>query len=183
LPIYLPLDVERAKDASGYTVTLTNRLFVNRRAIDFVLQELATGMQREWVSPIRERINYLDSQQSLFELAHLLFRQITNALDLGGQVELSSMSAEASTASVALSPTLHLAAFERADEALLNDFEEIIDQARKGGSKLVDLFHGMVEGVLMRNPVPIGQRVEAAWDALPLVVRMVFDSPIPLNEE
>ena len=180
---YLPLDVERAKDASGYTVTLTNRLFVNRRAIDFVLQELATGMQREWVSPIRERINYLDPKQSLFELAHLLFRQVANALDLGGKVELSSMSAEASTASVALSPALHLAAFERADEALLNDFEEIIDQARKGGSKLVDLFHGMVEGVLMRNPVPIGQRVEAAWDALPLVDRMVFDSPIPLNEE
>lgn len=180
---YLPVDVERAKDASGYTVSLTNRLFVNRRAIDFVLQELAVGMQREWVSPIRERINYLDPQQSLFELAHLLFRQIANALDLGGKVELSSQSSEVSTASVSLSPALHLAAFERADEALLNDFEEIIDQARKGGSKLVDLFHGMVEGVLMRNPVPIGQRVEAAWDALPLVDRMVFDSPIPLNEE
>lgn len=180
---YLPLDVERAKDASGYMVTLTNRLFVNRRAIDFVLQELAAGMQREWVSPIRERINYLDPKQSLFELAHLLFRQIANALDLGGKVELSSTAAEASTASVSLSPALHLAAFERADEALLNDFEEIIDQARQGGSKLVDLFHGMVEGVLMRNPVPIGQQVESAWDALPLVDRMVFDSPIPLNEE
>lgn len=180
---YLPLEVERSKDAAGYTVKLTNRLFVNRRAIDFVLQELAAGMQREWVSPIRERINYLDPKQSLFELAHLLFRQIANALDLGGKVEFSSISAEASTASVSLSPTLHLAAFERADEALLNDFEEIIDQARQGGSKLVDLFHGMVEGVLMRNPVPIRQKIDATWDALPLVDRLVFDSPIPLNEE
>lgn len=180
---YLPLDVARSKDGSGYTLTLTNRLFVNRRAIDFVLQELAAGMSREWVSPIQERIQYVEPSQSLFEVAHALFRRVANAVDLGGRVDLSSSSSEASTSSVSLSPALHLAAFERADEALLNDFEEIIDQARKGGSKLVDLFHGMVEGVLMRNPVPIGTRVEEAWDALPIVERMVFDSPIPLNEE
>lgn len=180
---YLPLDVVRAKDGSGYTLTLSNRLFANRRAIDFVLQELAVGMAREWVSPIQERIQYLDPAQSLFEVAASLFRQVANAVDLGGEVSLSSSASEASTATVALSPALHLAAFERADEALLNDFEEIIDQARNGGSKLVDLFHGMVEGVLMRNPEPIGERVESAWDALPLVERMVFDSPIPLNEE
>lgn len=181
--LYLPVDVARAKGASGYLLSLGNRLFVNRRAIDYVLQELAASMQREWVSPVRERIHYLEPQQTLLELASELFGQVADAVDLGGKIELSAQSSEASTASVSLSPALHLAAFERADEALLNDYEEIIDQARRGGSALVDLFQGMVEGVLMHNPVPIGKRVEAAWDALPLVDRLVCDSPIPLNEE
>lgn len=180
---YLPVEAARVKDGTGYLLTITNRLFANRRAIDFVLQELSAGLQRAWTSPIQERINHLDPRQSIFEVAHQMFRQVANAIDLGGQVELSSTAAEASTSKVSLSPALHLAAFERADEALLNDYEEIIDQARQGGSKLVDLFNGMVEGVLMRNPVSIAKRVDSEWDGLPLVERMLCESPIALNEE
>lgn len=180
---YLPIDVERAPDSSGYTLRLVNQLFANKRAVDYVLQEVANGLGRAWASPLRERINYLTAEQSIFELAHLLFRQVANAVDLGGQIELSSGAPEASTSNVGLSPALHFAAFERSDEALLNDFEEIIDQAKRGGSALVDLFEGMVNGVLMKNPAPIGPAVEAAWDGLPLVDRLVTDTVVPLNEE
>lgn len=180
---YLPIDVERTPDSSGYTLRLLNQLFANKRAVDYVLQEVASGLGRAWASPLRERINYLTAEQSIFELAHLLFRQVANAVDLGGQIELSSSAPEASTSNLGLSTALHLAAFERSDEALLNDFEEIIDQAKRGGSALVDLFEGMVNGILMKNPVPIGPKVEAAWEGLPLVDRLVTDTVVPLNEE
>ena len=180
---YLPIEVERSPDSSGYTLRLVNQLFANKRAVDYVLQEVANGLGRAWASPLRERINYLTPEQSIFELAHLLFRQVANAVDLGGRIELSSSAPEASTSNVGLSSALHFAAFERSDEALLNDFEEIIDQAKRGGSALVDLFEGMVNGVLMKNPVPIGPNVESVWEGLPLVDRLVTDTVVPLNEE
>ena len=180
---FLPIEVKRSPDEAGYVVTLVNHLFVNRRAIDFVLQELAQGLQREWISPIKERITYLNPEQSVFEVARSLFRLVANAVDLGGQTDLSESVPDVSTTSVALSSALYLAGYERSDEALINDFEEIIDQAKRGGSAIVDLFQGLVGGVLMENPISISSAVESEWKELPLVDRMVFDAPIPLNEE
>ena len=180
---FVPIEVMTTPDNSGYIVRLVNHLFANRRAIDFVLQELAAGREREWVSPIRDRINYLTPDQSIFEVARVIFRSVANAVDLPNEIELSSNAADASTASVTLSSALHFAAHERAEEALINDYEEIIDLARRGGSAIVDLFERLVGGVLRENPLSIEQDIESQWDALPLVDRMVFDSPIPLNEE
>jgi hypothetical protein len=180
---FLPAEAHRLPEGQGFTVKVVNHLFCNRRAIDFVLQELAAGLQRAWVSPIQERITYLDENQSVYEVARGLFNRVAAAMDLGGQVDFSSSAADASTASLTLSSALYLAAYERSDEALINDFEEIIDQARRGGSAIVDLFQGMVQGVLMENPVSIAETVESSWEELPMVDRVVFNAPVPLNEE
>jgi hypothetical protein len=63
---YLPIDAERAPDSSGYTLRLINQLFANKRAVDYVLQEEASGLGRAWASPLRERINYHTAEQSIF---------------------------------------------------------------------------------------------------------------------
>jgi hypothetical protein len=181
--LFVPVEVTRKPSGAGFQLKLINHLYANRRAMDFVVQELAAGLKREWISPIKERINYLTPEQSLYEIARVLFRQVATAVDLGGQVDLSSASKDASTAAVSMSSSLFLAAYERSDEALINDFEEIIDQAKRGGSALVNLFEGIVKGVLVENPVSISRAVEEEWTGLPMVERLVCDSPIPLNEE
>ncbi|CAJ0777464.1 hypothetical protein LMG18090_00821 [Ralstonia mannitolilytica] len=180
---FVPIHVTRSDDGTGYSLKIVNHLYANRSAIDFVLQELGAGLKREWVSPITERITYVTPQQSIFEVVRTLFRKVANATDLGGQIDFSSAASEATTASVSLSSALHLAAYERSDEALINDYEEIIDQFNRGGSNVANLFKGLVEGVLMGNEASIRGDVEDEWENLPLVERMVFDSPIPLNEE
>jgi AAA domain len=151
--------------------------------MDFALQEISAGLQREWVSPIKERITYIAPEQSIYEIAKGLFNNVAIAFDLGGKVTLSSQSPEESTASVSLSSAMYLAVYDRADEALLNDYEEIIDQANRGEAGVVSLFESLIKGVIMENPVSISAAVEAEWDGLPLVDRVVHDSAIPLNEE
>ncbi|HHH9441335.1 TPA: AAA domain-containing protein [Pseudomonas aeruginosa] len=180
---FIPVEVNRCERGSGYTLKLHNQLYANRKAIDFALQELAAGMERAWVAPIPERITYIKPEQSIYEEARVLFQRVANAMDLGGRIDLSSSASDASTAAAGLSSSLFLAAYERSDEALLNDYEEILDSLKRGGSAVVDLFEGIVGGVLRENPKPISRMVESEWDSLPMVDRMVFDSPIPLNEE
>lgn len=145
---FVPVHVTRSEDGTGYSLKIVNHLYANRSAIDFVLQELGAGLKREWVSPITERITYITPQQCIFEVVRTLFRKVANAMDLGGQIDLSSAASEVATASVSLSSALYLAAYERSDEALINDYEEIIDQFNRGGSNVADLFKGLVEGVL-----------------------------------
>lgn len=180
---FLPIQAEKLPDGAGYELTLINQLFANRAAIDFVLQELAAAKTREWASPITERINYLQPVQSVYEVAHGLFGMVANSMDLAGQITLGSAQADASTADVTMSCALHLCAFEKGAESLVNDYEALIDMARRGGSEVVTLFEDLVKGILTENPKSIRGAVEAEWDGLPLVDRMVFDSPIPLNEE
>ena len=181
---YVPVEATRLPGEGGFVIKIVNHLYANKRAIDFVLQELAERQKRQWLSPIKERINYLGPDQSLAQVAAPLFRDIANIMDLGGQVELSAGSVrEAGNTNVLMSTALHLAVFDRADEALLNDYEEMIEQARTDGKGVVDLFEGIVQGVLLENPVSIDRSVENEWDALPLVDRVVIDSPVPLNEE
>lgn len=181
---YVPVDVERVSETGGYSFGIVSHLYVNKRAIDFVLQELGARQQREWLSPIKERITYLNPEQSIAEVAKPLFREIANALDLGGQVELKSGAVvQAANTNLAMTTALHLAVFDRADEALLNDYEEMIKQARTNQEGVIGLFEGIVKGVILENPASIHAAVEAEWDALPIVDRVVIESPVPLNEE
>jgi hypothetical protein len=181
--LFVPVQVEKSEDGQGYQLTLINQLFANRAAIDFVLQELAAAKMREWASPIQDRINYLTPEQSIYEVARSLFSLVVASMDLAGKIEFSSRAPEAATADVALSTALHLCVFERGEEALVNDYEELIALARQGGAPILDLFEKMVRGILEENPKSIAAEVNDEWESLPLVDRMVFDSPIPLNEE
>lgn len=180
---YVPIEVERLP-GGGYVLNLLNHLYANKRAIDFVLQELGERQKRQWLSPIKERISYLAPEQSIGEVANVLFRQIATAMDLGGEIELEAGSIrEASTAHVSLSTALHISVFDRADEALLNDYEEMISQARNNEPGVINLFEGIVSGVLLDNPPSIHREVEEEWSNQALVDRVVIDSPVPLNEE
>jgi AAA domain len=180
---YVPIEVDRLP-GGGYVLNLLNHLYANKRAIDFVLQELGERQKRQWLSPIKERISYLAPEQSIAEIANVLFRQIATAMDLGGEIELEAGSMrEASTTHVSLTTALHIAVFDRADEALLNDYEEMISQARKNEPGVINLFEGIVSGVLLDNPQSIHREVDEEWSNQALVDRVVIDSPVPLNEE
>src|SRR5262249_44042099 len=84
---------------------------------------------------------------------------------------------------LSFSTSLYLCAFEKADEALLNDYEEMIAQIRMEKEGVADLFQSIVSGVLMDNPQSIESAVDSAWNAQSIEERAVPDTPIPLNEE
>lgn len=180
---YVPIEVQRLAEG-GYVFTLLNHLYANKRAIDYVLQELGERAKRQWLNPIGHRIMYLSPEQNLAGVAQPLFRKIANALDLGGQIELEpGPVTEASNTNVVLSTALHIAVSDRSDEALLNDYEEMITQARLNEPGVMELFQGIVGSVLLENPASIAAAVDAEWDARSMVDRVVIDSPVPLNEE
>lgn len=150
----------------------------------YVLQELGERAKRQWLNPISDRIMYLSPDENLADIARPLFRKIANAMDLGGQIELEAGPIkEASNANIYLSTALHIAVSDRSDEALLNDYEEMITQARLNQPGVMELFQGMVGSVLLENPKSIASVVDAEWDGRSMVDRVVIDSPVPLNEE
>jgi len=180
---FLPIEVTVLPNGAGFELTVINQLFANRAAIDYALQEVAQAKSRSWASVITDRIIYLQPKQTIFEVVNGLFAQVANAVDLAGKTTFGSASADANNPDVGISSALYLCAFEKGAEALVNDYEELIKLAKEGGGAIVNLFEGMVKGILQENPVSIRRSVDSEWDEMEMVDRLVFDSPIPLNEE
>jgi hypothetical protein len=182
--LYLPLETRRDDQHGTYTIKFTNQLYANKRATDFILQELGSRSQKQWLSPIPERITYLTSTESVLGVLEPMFKKIAKAFGFLHDIKLASGPvSQQSDTKVAIANSLYLCAFEKADEALLNDYEEMISQVRTNKEGVVTLFQSMIEGVIAGNPVSIDAAIEKQWSELPVDLRSVPDTPIPLNEE
>lgn len=181
---YIPIECEFDNDLKGFNVNLSTHVFANKRALDFVLQELGERQARQWMSPIKERITYVGAEQSIKDVLDPLVTNIQTAFGLLDSFEFADGPIQQlADTNVAINNALHICAFEKSDEALLNDYEEMLSQARNNEEGVIALFQDIVGGVLMENPKSIEGLIDQLWDALPVEDRVVPDSPIPLNEE
>lgn len=181
---YIPLECEFNEEQKGFEVSLSTHVFANKRALDFVLQELGERQARQWMSPIKERITYVGTDQSIKDVLDPLVTNIQTAFGLVDYFEFTDGPIQQlSDTNVAINNALHICAFEKSDEALLNDYEEMLSQARNNNEGVIALFQDIVGGVLTNNPKSIESAIDQQWDALPVEDRVVPDSPIPLNEE
>jgi AAA domain len=182
--VYLPLETRRDEHHGTYTIRLTNQLYANKRATDFILQELGARQQKQWLSPVPERITYLTATEPVLAIVEPMFKKIAKAFGFLDDIRLAPgpVSQQADT-KVAIANSLYFCAFEKADEALLNDYEEMIAQVRTNKEGVVTLFQSMIEGVIAGNPVSIDAAIDKQWRDLAVDLRAVPDTPIPLNEE
>jgi very-short-patch-repair endonuclease len=182
--LYLPLDARRNDENGSYSIKLSNQLYANKRAVDFILQELRSRQSRQWLSPIEERITYLTGSDGISSTVEVLLGSIARAFGFTDTLRLGPGPVhQQSDSQVSLSTGLYFCAFEKADEALLNDYEEMISQIHTNKQGVVGLFQSIVEGVIMHNPRSIDQAVDDKWNDIPVDLRAVPDTPIPLNEE
>ena len=83
-----------------------------------------------------------------------------------------------------VSNACYIALFDNADEALLNDYEQILQLLRAGGeSALGEAFKTLIDDFIHRNPDSVAGEVQDEWDAFGVPERLVYESPVPLNSE
>ena len=181
---YVPLDCSYSEEHKGFKIKISSHVYANKRAFDYILQELGERQARQWMSPIKERITYVDSQQSILDAISPMLTKIQESFGLLEHFSFDETHVnQIGDTNVTINTALHICAFEKSDEALLNDYEEMIKQARNNEQGVVQLFEGIVNGVISSNPVSIESEIQSQWDELSVEDRVVPDTPIPLNEE
>jgi primosomal protein N' len=104
-------------------------------------------------------------------------------LALKPPIDLSSpVDQKAHRSQLAITNALHFAAFDKADESLLNDYEELMAFLESGSGPAAD-FQEIVSGFLSKDPVNVNAEIDRDWSNTPIEGRLVFQSPVPLNEE
>ena len=162
------------------------QVYINKKALEFISQEYNREEdKRGSLRSTGERIIYLASCGAGFrDLARGVISELVDFFGLDGEINLNDPHPQtAKGPKVRVSNSCQVALFEKADEALVNDYEEILNLLAEGGGILAGAFEKLVSDSIHDNPVFINIQVEDEWDSKSASEKLVFRSPIPLNSE
>lgn len=176
---YTPISVEQ--EGSTLSISFDNRIFVNIKAIEFVVQQnnISTS-SNESLAGNFERIIYFEDKKELLPALQKVVDSCREALNLSRPINLKESTQQISNNMVArISNRLQLFLFDKSDESLINDYEEIIDDQ----GELTEAFAELIDSFVTENPVNFIEEVAQEWDDKSIQDKLIVDSPIALNEE
>jgi hypothetical protein len=181
---YIPATVVLDDRTGNLVVELDPHLYINKRAIDYVVQELESSAVKLALSPIDNRIVYLNPQTSFLDEIELILTKMSPTFGLSGDFDVRKPKIETlSSANLRLSKTAYFAVFDKSDESVLNDYEALLNAVDENQQGVADLFENIIHGFLIDEPASVRERVSDSWDERSVPERLVAVSPIPLNEE
>lgn len=181
---YIPATSKFVEDRGEYEVDFDPHLFVNKRAVDFVLQELRGDTARIRISPLDDRISYLSEERSLLDEMEVILKKLTPAIDVAGDLDIRSPRPQfLASSQIKLSNVAYFSVFDKSDEALLNDYEALLAAVNADQAAVNEVFGNIISGLVIGEPKSVRQEVDKQWDEMPIHHKLVAASPIPLNEE
>lgn len=180
---YISADFSFDDERKDYLLDFDPHLYVNKQAIDWILQERAGEAATVPVSPVQDRIVYLGEASFVDEMVRVMNRLIPS-FDLANGIDLTRpILQQESSPTLKLSNAAYFAIFDKSDEALLNDYEGLLIAFEQEQSGAARMFENIIRGFITENPVSVRDAVDDAWAAMAVPERLVATSPIPVNEE
>lgn len=182
---YIPLATSLKEDRLA--VEFDTQVYLNKRALEYIVQnENERTGKKGSLSCTRERIVYLAQQEEKFaQFVSGVMAELQNFFLLDRPIDPQDWSHQVSkSATVRLSNSCYISLSDNADEALLNDYEQIL-QLLSGGcdSAIAGAFKTLVDDFIHRDPDSVAGEVQDDWEALGVPDRLVYESPVPLNGE
>lgn len=181
---YIPVNVAREKETLHFD--FDSQIYINKKALEYIVQEhnVLKGTQGT-LKNVTDRIIYLAQHaEDLQVILTEILTEIGNFFEVNGRIDFSDTKiVVAKGASARLSNSCYLCLFDKSDEALVNDYEEIVQQLNEDGGSLAESFNKLLGDFLHNNPQPFNPEVEKEWDNTETTERLTFSSPIPLNSE
>lgn len=181
---YVPVSLDYKEDSREFVLEFDPHLLVNKQAVDWILQEQRGESLKLAISPVTDRILYLGGKTSFMDEMETVMGRLVPSFDLAADIDLRKNTLQqVSSPTLKMSTSAYFAVFDKTDEALVNDYEELLaafSEEQKGASRLFD---NIIQGFLFDNPHSVTASVDATWDALTIPDRLVANTPIPVNEE
>lgn len=181
---YTPFSLRRDNDV--FQISFDSQVYINKKALEFIVQEYnKVSGNKGTLQSITERIIYTSQESSnLTNTLEKILNEITNLFNLNQNIDLNINEYQQSKSlSVRASNSIYLSLFDKSDEALVNDYEEILQELNGEEGSLAEIFNTLIDDFIHKNPKPINPTVEKEWDDTTVSDKLVFESPIPLNSE
>ena len=111
-------------------------------------------------------------KEDFTKLINSILMEISHFFELDNKVDISNTSDQVARGFwTRLSNACYICLFEKSDEALVNDYEDILQQVDLSDSVLADSFNVLIDDFIHNNPKPYNPEVEEEWDGLPKIGR------------
>ncbi len=179
---YIPFAVERKNDE--LFITFDSQLYINKKALSYIAQQYNVATNKKgMLTGIEDRIIYLaDHEVGLDLQLQELMTAVVNFFGLDNKIDVTTTNIQTSKSLlVDVSTNVYISLFDKSDEALINDYEEILNASEN--SSLMSIFQSLIDDFIHKNPESVSMEVMDEWDDKDTSDRLVYRSPIPLNSE
>lgn len=181
---YIPIDTKM--DSNTIHLTYDSQLYINKKALNYICQEFNKIKNlKGTLDDSSERIIYLSQLEgNLIEKLGKTVDELKNYFDMKGDIDLiNEKVVSARSQYVKITNNRYLCLFDKSDEALVNDYEEILKELNQENGQLADKFTDLLESFIHKNPFSFNPEIEDEWDSSETEDKLVYSSPIPLNSE
>ena len=178
---YIPFKLEF--EGSTANIILEPRLLINKKAVDYIARVIQEETKTKRASPVESRIVYLNPNDLVCDSADAVLEPILRAFQFDGTLSFNSKKGRLKSSSVTVTNSLNFALFDKSDESMLTDYEELLLRLGDTGGNLLGFINDLVDSFLTQNPSTIKDEVYDEWDETIVPERLVYDTPIPLAEE
>lgn len=163
-------------------IELDKKLYLNTKWLDFIVQEynrlLDSTSTLNWEF---ERIFYINQIEDFNNLINSILIKIQNFFSLKWSLDSSKSEIQRLVnQNIWLSNKIYFFLADKWDESLINDYEEIIAWEN---TELLENFSELLESFIKENPKTFIKEIEEEWDNYTIEQKLIYQSPIPLNEE
>lgn len=188
---YIPITIIRKEDK--FIFQFKKRVFINTKAIDFVVQSFNLQTEKKLQlkptskTPFKstlagefDRILYINGEDDFYSILKNYIRKIENFFELNKNIDLQNSEFQKGMNLItSFSNKGYLFLFDKSDEALINDYEEILND----DGDILENFSSLLNGFIEENPKAFMKEVDDEWYEKDISQKLIFESPIPLNDE
>jgi hypothetical protein len=180
---FVPVDLQ--KEGDEFELRFQSRIYINSRALQFIAEQFNRATNRQGqLQHLHPRILYpAEDVINTRNRLQIVLQELIDHFQLP-PIDFSSTEAqETKGVATSISNELHLCLFDKTDESLVNDYEDIAGLLKEGGGETSNMFLQVVQDFLEKNPTSVVNHVQTDWNSLPIEERLTYPSPVPLNAE
>ena len=181
---FIPIQID--KNEQSYRLTFNSSVYINKKTIDYILQEYNREKNREGsLKKIADRIIYLQEHKENFpSILNEIINEISDYFELSPQVDIQNSDIQSAKGlTISLSNSCYLSIFDKADYALINDYEEIIKLINSEDTILTEKFKKLINDFIIQAPYSLKQEIQKEWHDKTTEDKLVYSNPVSVNPE
>lgn len=183
---YLPIKLEEKK--WSFDLIFDQKLYVNTKAIDYVVQEYnrETPNSSGTLAWNYDRIIYINDDDNFIEKVKWISDSVQNFFKFSkGLDSENSEFQKVEHILTSFSNKSYIYLFDKSDESVINDYEEILNNKDNILDEFSKLIWDYIEGNPDNNGNPLNfeGEINDEWKNKSVANKLIFESPIPLNDE
>lgn len=182
---FIPVELIENNEGNRFVINFDSQLYVNKKSLEFIAQELKEKLNLIGkIDAVDERIIYLEEVEDLTYYIEYTLNKICDYFKFDDEFDLNDRTKKIiKNDLVSFSNSFYFNVFDKSDDALVNDYEELLQLLEDDDSELSNEINEIIKGFMVEEPYNINSEIEDEWEGNSLEEKLVIEAPIPLNSE